>query len=319
MFLLAFIEKSTSNGFLNNEVLGEQNADAKLTELEESPELWKDRIIWEELYQFIDEPLQQVLSHCLVYEIPVPMTALEVVCESLPNYKQQLQRGLDLGLIEVSSEPKEEDRVYRVSRILPHVIFSIRLHKEPEVYCLYRKAHSKLHELWGNKENNSEEKWREIFRLLFADQENSRRFRQGFYKILEIILPYANNQYVGNKESEALDRGYVDELRKIQDKLSTDNLCQQLNKYLKKGDWRKADEETAFIWYQLIVLNNEDNFYTLSVNFPKDILKEMDDLWIKYSQGKFGFSIQKKICLDLSGGEYYSDEIWFDNFCNYVG
>jgi CHAT domain-containing protein len=141
--------------FLNDEVLGKQNAETKLTELEQSPELWKDRIIWEELYHLIDEPLQQVLSHCLVYEIPVPMTALEGFCESLPDYKQQLQRGLDLGLIEISPEPKEEDRVYRVSRILPHIISNIQLPQEPEIYYLYRKASESLYlSFWQNQEHN---------------------------------------------------------------------------------------------------------------------------------------------------------------------
>ncbi len=172
--------------FLNNEVLGRKDVEAKLKELEQSPELWKDKIIWEELYQLIDEPLQQVLSYCFVYELRVPMVALEAVCHSLPNYQQQLQRGLDLGLIEVSSEPREENRVYRVSRILPHIILSIRLPQEPKVYSLYRKAHNKLHQLWGNENNKSEEKWREIFRLLFADKENTTRFREGFSKMLEV-------------------------------------------------------------------------------------------------------------------------------------
>jgi hypothetical protein len=63
--------------FLNNDILGREDAEAKLIELETSPNLWKEKIIWEELYQLIDQPLQQVLSHCLIYEIPVPMGALE--------------------------------------------------------------------------------------------------------------------------------------------------------------------------------------------------------------------------------------------------
>jgi hypothetical protein len=49
--------------FINDEVLGEQDAQAKLTELEQSPERWKDKIICEDLYQLIDEPLQQILSY----------------------------------------------------------------------------------------------------------------------------------------------------------------------------------------------------------------------------------------------------------------
>ncbi len=52
--------------FLNNDILGREDAEAKLAELENSPDLWKDKIIWQELYQLIDQPLQQVLSHCLI-------------------------------------------------------------------------------------------------------------------------------------------------------------------------------------------------------------------------------------------------------------
>ncbi len=97
------------NSFLN-EVLGkgEGEAETKLTELEESPDLWKDEIVWKELYQLINENLQKILTRCLIYEIPVPMEALEVVCKDLPDYQNQLKRGLDLGLIEISSEVQEE-------------------------------------------------------------------------------------------------------------------------------------------------------------------------------------------------------------------
>jgi hypothetical protein len=270
--------------FLNNEVLGKQDAEAKLTELEQSPELWKDKIIWEELYQLIDEPLQQVLSHCLVYGISVPMVALEAVCESLPNYKKQLQRGLDLGLIEVSYEPKEEDRVYRVSRILPYVIVNIQIPNEPEIYCLYRKAHDKLYDLWGNKENHSEERWREIFRLLFSDKKNQERFRQGFSEMLAV-----------QTNAEA-DRTLESELKQLKDEFPKENFYYNLEQYLSQGKWREADEETAWLFYLVMVQQGyEDDWYDLCRKFPSEILNEIDQLWIYYSQERFGFSIQKRI------------------------
>jgi hypothetical protein len=275
--------------FLNDEVLGKQNAGTKLTELEQSPELWKDKIIWEELDQLIDEPLQQVLSHCLVYEIAVPMEALEVVCESLPNYKQQLQRGLDLGLVEISSEPKEENRVYRVSRILPHMVTTIKLSEAPEVYGLYRKAHEKLYELWGNEEYTSKEKLQEIFRLLFADKENPGRFRQGFSEMLAV-------QY--NKDA---DRVLQSELRKLKDELPEENFCRQLEDYLTQREWRKADEETAWLFYLLMVRQGYKNWGELCRKFPPQTLNEIDQLWVVNSQGRFGFSIQKRIWESVGG------------------
>jgi CHAT domain-containing protein len=281
--------------FLNAEVLGKQDTETKLTELEQSPELWKDRIIWEELYQLIDKPLQQVLSHCLVYEIPVPMTALEVVCESLPNYKQQLQRGLDLGLIEMSPEPKEEDRSYRVSRILSHVIVNIQIPKESEVYGLYQKAHEKLNQLWENTINRSEEQWQEIFRLLFADKGNPERFRQGFFEMLAV-------QY--NIEA---DRALENELRKLQGELSQDNFCDQLEDYLDQGNWREADKETAWLFYSVMIQEDYQDWYELCRKFPNTTLNEIDQLWFNYGEGNFGFRTQKRIWESLgenSGGDY---------------
>ncbi|MDY7050468.1 MAG: GUN4 domain-containing protein [Microcystis panniformis WG22] len=289
--------------YLNNEVLGKKDAEAKLTELEQSPELWKDQIIWEELYQLIDEPLQQVLSHCLVYEIPVPMVALESLGKSLTNYRQQLQRARELGLLEISPELEEENQLYHVSRILPHIISSIQLPAAPEVYSLYRKAHNKLHELWGNESNKNEEKWREIFRLLFADKENDTRFRQGFSQMLAILLPV--------KYIYEADRALESELRKLKDELPTENFCRQLENYLSQEKWREADEETAWLFYVVMVQQGYKSWNELCSNFPCETLNKIDQLWVKYSQGHFGLSIQKLILEGVGGQpdkEYYTWE-----------
>ncbi len=287
--------------FLNNEILGKEDTEARLIELEQSPELWKDKIIWKKLYQLIDEPLQEVLSHCLVYEIAVPMAALEAVCDSLTNYQQQLKRGLDLGLIEVSPEPEEQARVYRVSRILPHIISTIQLPEAPKVYSLYRKAHNKLHQLWGYKENWNQEKWREIFRLLFADKESPERFRQGFSQMLEV-------QY-----NDGADKALESELRRLKDELPEDNFFCQLEDYLRQGYWRKADEETAWLFYLVMVQQGYEDWYELCRNFPSETLNEIDQLWVNYSQGQFGFSIQKRIWESLGG----SPDSYSDTFVNF--
>ena len=292
--------------FLNNKILGRKDAEAKLTELEKSPEQWKDEIIWEELYQLIDKPLQQVLSYCLVCELMVPMVALEAVCDSLTNYQQQLQRGRELGLIEMSSEELSSNRIYRVSRILPRIIPNIKLPEAPEVYPLYQKAHEKLHQLWGNKENESEEKWQEIFRLKFANKENPERFRQGFSQMLSV-------QY-----NSSADSAYESELRKVKEDLVADGLCKPLENYLKMQQWKEADEETAWIFYQVMVKENYQNWDDLLRDFPCETLKEINQLWLENSNGKFGISIQMKIYQSLGGTAEYNQEVW-ENFCDRVG
>jgi len=294
--------------YLNNEVLGKKDAEAKLTELEQSPELWKDQIIWEELYQLIDEPLQQVLSHCFVYEIPVPMVALEAVCHSLTNYQGQLKRGLDLGLIEISSEVQEGDRVYRVSRILPNIISSIQLPDQPEVYSLYARAQYTLHQLWGNKENKNEERWAEIFRLAFADKKNTERFREQFNKMISV-------QY-----HRDADRAYEKELRKQRVYLieNQEQIYQKLEEYLGQQDWKKADYETAFIMYQWMIIENYNDFYDLFSQVSLKVINEIDRLWMQYSNQQFGIKGQARIYRDRGGTEDYNREVW-DRFGDCVG
>lgn len=83
----------------------------------------------------------------------------------------------------------------------------------------------------------------------------------------------------------------------------------QLAQFLTKGEWRKADEETNRVMCK--IMGRESEGYLTEdncKNFPREELKIIDDLWVKHSNGKFGFSVQKKIYQDCGGtpGEYNS-------------
>ena len=234
--------------FLNDEVLGKGNASEQLSQMEEDSQQWQERIVWPELYAQIDTTLERLLSCCLVFEIPVPMSALEAVCISVTDYQKQLERALELGLIEVSFQVKESQRLYRVSRILPRIISRVRLPEAPERYGLSRAACETLSPLWGKKENRNVEQWRELFRLAFGDKENPQRFREGFHRMLAL------------QDHSPSDSTYEAELRQVAGELTTENLCAQLKDYLKQKQWQKADEETAFIFYQVQVTEGFDDW-----------------------------------------------------------
>ncbi|WP_287524758.1 GUN4 domain-containing protein [Okeania sp. SIO2C2] len=291
--------------WLDNEVLVCEDIEGKLSQLECSSEDWQGKIIWSELYAQIDKKIVRVLSHCLVFEIPVPMSALEAVCESIYGAQEQLNRSIDLGLIEVSSEVEESERLYRVSRILLRIISSIKLPEVPEVYSLYEKGSEKLFELWDTRYNESEEKWREIFRLKFANKKNPERFRQGFSQMLE------------SGERHEADKTFESELRQNKTELPEDSLCVQLEEYMCQGEWRKADEETLFIFYQVMAFKDIEK-HNIYDEIPLSILREIDQLWVKYSDGKFGFSVHKKIYQSVGGRKKYDEEVW-EAFGNEVG
>ncbi len=93
----------------------------------------------------------------------------------------------------------------------------------------------------------------------------------------------------------------------------------KLRELLAAGKWKEADEETAK--RMLEVANREEEGW-LRVedidNFPCEDLRTINQLWVKYSNGRFGFSVQKEIYLGIGGTREYNGEIW-KKFCEQVG
>jgi hypothetical protein len=53
-------------------------------------------------------------------------------------------------------------------------------------------------------------------------------------------------------------------------------------------------------------------------NFPCEDLRTIDQLWVKYSNDKFGFSVQKRIYQSFGGTREYNYETW-NKFVDRVG
>ncbi|MBE9142966.1 SAV_2336 N-terminal domain-related protein [Planktothrix mougeotii] len=94
----------------------------------------------------------------------------------------------------------------------------------------------------------------------------------------------------------------------------------QLRDLLAEGKWKEADEETAKVILQASGqekrgwLDKQD-----MEKIPSIDLQTIDQLWLKYSNGKFGFSVQKQIWLSVGGQPgYYNDEI-YEKFGENVG
>ncbi|MBD1881718.1 serine/threonine-protein kinase [Coleofasciculus sp. FACHB-T130] len=86
----------------------------------------------------------------------------------------------------------------------------------------------------------------------------------------------------------------------------------KLRDLLAKKKWKEADRETWAV--MCLVVGKSSNNYLFNSDiqkFPCEDLWTIDQLWVKYSQGRFGFSVQKQIFLEV-GGEY-------SNFCDRVG
>jgi hypothetical protein len=86
----------------------------------------------------------------------------------------------------------------------------------------------------------------------------------------------------------------------------------ELEKLLKAKEWRSADELTAKLMCQVAGREKEGWLNVEHIEaFPRKDLRTIDQLWVHYSNNKFGFSIQKKLWLECGGEiDKYDDEVW---------
>ena len=95
-----------------------------------------------------------------------------------------------------------------------------------------------------------------------------------------------------------------------------------LRDLLKANEWKAADQETYRLMITIVGKEEGQWFGDEELlNFPYEELLAIDFLWVKYSDGRFGFSVQKQIYVECGAkpdSKYPGDEIW-RRFCDHVG
>jgi hypothetical protein len=95
---------------------------------------------------------------------------------------------------------------------------------------------------------------------------------------------------------------------------------QKLRDLLKAGDWPEADLETARVMLKVAGREKEGYLNVPDIeNFPCTDLRSIDRLWVKYSNGKFGFSVQKRIWESVGGKPRDGDYEIYKKFGDRVG
>jgi serine/threonine-protein kinase len=93
----------------------------------------------------------------------------------------------------------------------------------------------------------------------------------------------------------------------------------KLEQLLKAGNWVESDQETARKMLEVAGRTKERNLRDSDIdNFPCEDLRTIDQLWVKYSNGRFGFSVQKRIYRSLGGSWSYEEKVW-EAFGDQVG
>ncbi|MBG0744827.1 MAG: GUN4 domain-containing protein, partial [Cylindrospermopsis raciborskii KL1] len=85
----------------------------------------------------------------------------------------------------------------------------------------------------------------------------------------------------------------------------------KLNSLLQAQNFKEADKETRKI--MLAVANREEEGWLRiedAEKFPCKELRSIDQLWLKYSRGKFGISVQQQIYQSLGGTKEFNPDVW---------
>jgi hypothetical protein len=92
-----------------------------------------------------------------------------------------------------------------------------------------------------------------------------------------------------------------------------------LREMLAAGKWKEADKETDRVMLAVMNREKEGWLHVEDIDkFPCEDLRIIDQLWVKYSNGHFGFSVQKEIYQSLGGTRDFNEKVW-EKFGDTVG
>jgi len=152
--------------------------------------------------------------------------------------------------------------------------------------------------------------WREAV-LLYTAQLNPKLLDWVIRKACELDSEAADlagicvKEYPRREKLSAELRSLLKNLKQV----TQGSKYQQLETYLKNQQWREADKET----YRLMITTAGKEYGQWFdradlENFPCEDLRTLDQLWVKYSNGKWGFSVQKQIWQEYGSPMSYNDE-----------
>ena len=135
---------------------------------------------------------------------------------------------------------------------------------------------------------------------------------------LKELLCYPRENEIKSEYSLANNKG-IKKLLEVSPEQKLAPKYFKLRELFEAGKWKEADEETYQVMLKVADRETEQWLDLDSIdNFPCEDLRIIDHLWVEYSKGKFGFSVQKEIYESLGGTRDYNEKVW-KNFCERTG
>ena len=125
---------------------------------------------------------------------------------------------------------------------------------------------------------------------------------EGEVKLLGTGGKFGSQGAIGLKFKRKISETHLSQNPEIEFKSAKGINYARLWELLKEQLWEEADLETMQIILQVMGREEGDWLDVDSIeNFPSEDLQTIDRLWVHYSNGLFGFSVQKQIWEELGG------------------
>ncbi|WP_375443178.1 tetratricopeptide repeat protein, partial [uncultured Nostoc sp.] len=164
--LLEWLDKILQNSPKSPEA--ERGVEMILQKMADKEKEFREDILAQVLLKQQTPALRLMLGKLLVYELPVPLAAIDPICEDISSWESHIQRAEILGLLEVTLTNNTE-RLYRVPRILSPLL---EFPENPKGEELYKQAAQILYRLWWEEaETATEAQSLEIHRLVLLGKD----------------------------------------------------------------------------------------------------------------------------------------------------
>lgn len=156
----------------------------------------------------------------------------------------------------------------------------------------------------------------DIRQNLGLDVQDAQRIEEVITQELNLTSLQKQLESVSRKtdQHETPPKGISDHPQKI----TADPKYKKLEGLLQNQQWKEADQETYRLMITIMGRTEEGWLREKDLKtFPCEDLQTLDRLWVKYSEGKWGFSVQKRIWEECGSPKTYNDD--WNKFGDRVG
>ncbi|MEM9005379.1 MAG: GUN4 domain-containing protein [Cyanobacteria bacterium P01_F01_bin.86] len=251
-----------------------------------------------------------ILRSCMWKQVPVSDMRLGDL-QALPSDARPISKWSDR---DEAFTNIAEGIFSRIQRLQQEQQAAERQHHETESER-QRQAHAEAQRQW--EETEYQRKRAEYYNggLYYLENDNYPQAVAYLRQAEQYGHPDANRMLAEAKRQHR-DREAAEQRLRAQDELKSEKGIDYtyLRDLLKTGDWQAADRETYEVMIGTVGKKSGDYFTKGELlNFPCADLLTIDRLWVKYSGGKFGFSVQQRIYVECGAkldGQYPGDKIW---------